>query len=120
MKRSIWEGSPACFMELFASGFNLRVALGLRLALRRLRNLAGCAVIGLRVLNNVLSHFKERGANPSALRRPISRRTASRPAIGLRESAVSISTKQIRDHRGTKTLFKTDGDNIIKYFLPNG
>ena len=28
--------------------------------------------------------------------------------------------KQIRDHRGTKVLFKSDGDNIIKYFLPNG
>jgi len=22
--------------------------------------------------------------------------------------------------RGTKVLFKTDGDNIKKYFLPNG
>ena len=28
--------------------------------------------------------------------------------------------KQIRQLRGTNVLFKTDGDNIKKYFLPNG
>ena len=26
----------------------------------------------------------------------------------------------IRQLRGTRVLFKTDGDNIKKYFLPNG
>ena len=30
------------------------------------------------------------------------------------------STKQIRDHRGTAVLFKTDGEKIVKYWLPNG
>ncbi|MGB8067776.1 MAG: 50S ribosomal protein L35, partial [Pseudolabrys sp.] len=28
--------------------------------------------------------------------------------------------KTIREHRGTNVLFKTDGDNIKKYWLPNG
>jgi large subunit ribosomal protein L35 len=27
--------------------------------------------------------------------------------------------KQIRQLRGTRVLFKTDGDNVKKYFLPN-
>ena len=39
---------------------------------------------------------------------------------GKRHGMIKRSTKQIREHRGTKTLFKTDGDKIIKYFLPNG
>jgi large subunit ribosomal protein L35 len=39
---------------------------------------------------------------------------------GKRHGMIKRTKKQIRDHRGTKTLFKTDGDNIIKYFLPNG
>jgi hypothetical protein len=28
--------------------------------------------------------------------------------------------KQIRDLRGTSVLFKTDGDKVKKFFLPNG
>ena len=28
--------------------------------------------------------------------------------------------KQIRDHRGTSVRFKADGDNIKKYWMPNG
>jgi len=39
---------------------------------------------------------------------------------GKRHGMIKRSTKQIRDHRGTKVLFKTDGDNIKKYWLPNG
>jgi large subunit ribosomal protein L35 len=39
---------------------------------------------------------------------------------GKRHGMIKRTTKQIRDHRGTKVLFKTDGDNIIKYRLPNG
>ena len=39
---------------------------------------------------------------------------------GKRHGMIKRTNKQIRDNRGTKTLFKTDGDNIIKYFLPNG
>ena len=37
-----------------------------------------------------------------------------------RHGMIKRTTKQIREHRGTKVLFKTDGDNIKKYFLPNG
>jgi large subunit ribosomal protein L35 len=33
---------------------------------------------------------------------------------------IKRSTKQIRDHRGTKVLFKTDGDRIKKYWLVQG
>ena len=39
---------------------------------------------------------------------------------GKRHGMIKRTKKQIREHRGTKTLFKTDGDNIKKYFLPNG
>jgi large subunit ribosomal protein L35 len=39
---------------------------------------------------------------------------------GKRHGMIKRSTKQIREHRGTAILFKTDGDNIKKYFLPNG
>ncbi len=39
---------------------------------------------------------------------------------GKRHGMIKRTKKQIRDHRGTKVLFKSDGDNIIKYFLPNG
>jgi large subunit ribosomal protein L35 len=33
---------------------------------------------------------------------------------------IKRTNKQIRNLRGTTVLFKTDGDNIKKYFLPNG
>jgi large subunit ribosomal protein L35 len=39
---------------------------------------------------------------------------------GKRHGMIKRTNKQIRDHRGTRVLFKTDGDNIRKYFLPNG
>jgi large subunit ribosomal protein L35 len=38
---------------------------------------------------------------------------------GKRHGMIKRSTKQVREHRGTKVLFKTDGDNIKKYWLPN-
>ena len=38
---------------------------------------------------------------------------------GKRHGMIKRTTEQIREHRGTKVLFKTDGDNIKKYFLPN-
>jgi large subunit ribosomal protein L35 len=39
---------------------------------------------------------------------------------GKRHGMIKRSKKQIRNHRGTRIMFKTDGDNIKKYFLPNG
>ena len=39
---------------------------------------------------------------------------------GKRHGMIKRTNAQIRDHRGMKVLFKTDGDNIIRYFLPNG
>jgi len=39
---------------------------------------------------------------------------------GKRHGMIKRTNKQIRDHRGTRVLYKTDGDNIRKYFLPNG
>jgi large subunit ribosomal protein L35 len=39
---------------------------------------------------------------------------------GKRHGMIKRTTKQIRDLRGTNVLFKTDGDNIKKYWLPNG
>ena len=39
---------------------------------------------------------------------------------GKRHGMIKRSNKQIRDLRGTRTMFKADGENIVKYFLPNG
>jgi large subunit ribosomal protein L35 len=39
---------------------------------------------------------------------------------GKRHGMIKRTTKQIRQLRGTNVLFKTDGDNIKKYWLPNG
>jgi large subunit ribosomal protein L35 len=36
-----------------------------------------------------------------------------------RHGMIKRTNKQIRQLRGTDVLFKTDGDNIKKYFLPN-
>ena len=38
---------------------------------------------------------------------------------GKRHGMIKRTNKQIRNHRGTNVLFKSDGDNIIKFFLPN-
>jgi large subunit ribosomal protein L35 len=37
-----------------------------------------------------------------------------------RHGMIKRTKKQIRQLRGHNVLFKTDGDNIKKYFLPNG
>jgi len=39
---------------------------------------------------------------------------------GKRHGMIKRTKKQIRQHRGTRVMFKTDGDNIVKFFLPNG
>jgi large subunit ribosomal protein L35 len=38
---------------------------------------------------------------------------------GKRHGMIKRTKKQIRQLRGTRVLFKTDGDNIKQYFLPN-
>ena len=37
-----------------------------------------------------------------------------------RHGMIKRTAKQIRNKRGTAVLFKTDGDNVKKYWLPNG
>jgi large subunit ribosomal protein L35 len=37
-----------------------------------------------------------------------------------RHGMIKRTKKQIRQLRGTNVLFKTDGDKIKKYYLPNG
>ncbi len=37
-----------------------------------------------------------------------------------RHGMIKRSPKQVRNLRGTNVLFKSDGDNVIKFFLPNG
>src|ERR1043166_4883904 len=37
-----------------------------------------------------------------------------------RHGMIKRTKKQIRQLRGTNVMFKSDGDNIKKYFLPNG
>ncbi len=39
---------------------------------------------------------------------------------GKRHGMIKRTKKQIRQLRGTDVMFKSDGDNIKKYFLPNG
>jgi large subunit ribosomal protein L35 len=39
---------------------------------------------------------------------------------GKQHGMIKRTTKQIRNLRGTAVLFKTDGDNVKKFFLPNG
>jgi large subunit ribosomal protein L35 len=39
---------------------------------------------------------------------------------GKRHGMIKRTTKQIRNLRGTRVLFKSDGDNIKKYWMPNG
>jgi large subunit ribosomal protein L35 len=38
---------------------------------------------------------------------------------GKRHGMIKRTTKAIRQLRGTEVLFKTDGERIKKYFLPN-
>ena len=40
-------------------------------------------------------------------------------AQGKRHGMIKRTKKQIRNLRGTRVLFKSDGDNVKKYFLPN-
>jgi large subunit ribosomal protein L35 len=39
---------------------------------------------------------------------------------GKRHGMIKRTKKQIRQLRGTAVLFKTDGEKIKKFFLPNG
>ena len=39
---------------------------------------------------------------------------------GKRHGMIKRTKKQIRQLRGVETMFKTDGDRIKKYWLPNG
>jgi large subunit ribosomal protein L35 len=39
---------------------------------------------------------------------------------GKRHGMIKRTTKQIRDHRGMNVRFKADGENIKKYWMPNG
>ncbi len=39
---------------------------------------------------------------------------------GKRHGMIKRTKKQIRQLRGTHVLFKTDGDRLKKYWLPNG
>ena len=39
---------------------------------------------------------------------------------GKRHGMIKRTKKQIRNLRGTAIMFKTDGANVKKFFLPNG
>jgi len=39
---------------------------------------------------------------------------------GKQHGMIKRTAKQIRNLRGTAILFKTDGDKVKKFFLPNG
>ena len=42
------------------------------------------------------------------------------PWAGKRHGMIKRTPKQVRQHRGMTGRFKTDGDKIKKYWLPNG
>ena len=37
---------------------------------------------------------------------------------GKRHGMIKRTNKQIRNLRGTRVMFKSDGDNVVKYWLP--
>ena len=39
---------------------------------------------------------------------------------GKRHGMIKRTNKQLRNHRGTAVLFKSDGDKVKRFFLPNG
>jgi large subunit ribosomal protein L35 len=39
---------------------------------------------------------------------------------GKRHGMIKRTNKQIRNLRGTSILFKSDGDRVKKFFMPNG
>ncbi len=39
---------------------------------------------------------------------------------GKRHGMIKRTNKQIRNLRGTRSLFKSDAENVKKFFLPNG
>jgi len=39
---------------------------------------------------------------------------------GKRHGMIKRTTKQIRHHRGTRVMFKSDGEVVKKNWLPNG
>jgi len=39
---------------------------------------------------------------------------------GKRHGMIKRTTKQIRNLRGTTIMFKSDGEKVKQYFLPNG
>jgi large subunit ribosomal protein L35 len=39
---------------------------------------------------------------------------------GKRHGMIKRTTKQIRQHRGMRVMFKTDGEVVKKNWLPNG
>ena len=39
---------------------------------------------------------------------------------GNQHGMIKRTPKQIRDLRGTSVLFKTDGEKVKKFYLPNG
>ena len=38
---------------------------------------------------------------------------------GKRHGMIKRTNKQIRNLRGTRVMFKSDGDNVVKYWMPN-
>jgi large subunit ribosomal protein L35 len=43
-----------------------------------------------------------------------------RAQAGKRHGMIKRTNSQIRNLRGTTTMFKGDADNVKKFFLPNG
>jgi large subunit ribosomal protein L35 len=88
-------------------------------------------------------HSRLTGANPAAPASPVAAKEGRMPKIKTKSGAkkrfkvtaggkvlyqqsrkrhgmIKRTNKQIRQLRGTNVLFKTDGDTVKKYFLPNG
>src|ERR1700722_9467906 len=46
--------------------------------------------------------------------------TGTGKVVYAQRGKIKRTPKQIRDLRGTSVLFKTDGEKVKKFFLPNG
>ena len=69
-----------------------------------------------RRIGRVVQHHQDLAVGQQS---PVRRRPGLH-VIRNRRTTDSQSPQQIRQHRGTRVMFKADADNIIKYFLPNG
>jgi large subunit ribosomal protein L35 len=82
-------------------------------------NLSGCRALALAAKESQMPKMKTKSGAKKRFKVTGTGKVLYQQS-GKRHGMIKRSKKQIRQLRGTNVLFKTDGDNIKKYFLPNG